>query len=344
MNNYELRQHLHDRKERWEIKQASLLDALGLIVPMAAPLVPAFLTATAIIAHYPILLGLQLGYVVAIAVVAGAVIELLGILSIETMFDMRTYNQKYQTDEAPYTYAVTAVGFYLVLVIGLVLLLKIWHNLALWSLAPLTVLGFVTSWVMVLRKQHGERVHQRQMAEADLVNRERNQAQHDQAITDLTTQLADLQRQHAELTAALATAHAQRLDSETRLSTALQSNQELTNQIAALARQLTASPAPTNRPVQRSAPPPSKPASTQRLTPDQCRAAIIAALSDPDHGHQQTFAQLVDRVGVSLNTVKAHCRTLSEQGQVDIDQNIVTLKPSVNLPVLTVVTNGYSHP
>lgn len=331
MNNYQLRQHLHDRKERWEIKQASWLDALGLIVPLAAPLVPAFLTATAIITYYPSLLGLQLGYVIAIAVVAGGVIELLGILSIETMFDMRTYNQKYQTDEAPFAYAVTAVAFYLVLVIGLVLLLKIWHELALWSLAPLTVLGFVTSWVMVLRKQHSERVHHREMADANLVNA--TVAERDHTIADLTTKLTVLQRQLAELTATLTTANANHLTTETSLSVAQQTICELRSQIADLTQR-----PPAQRPV-KPAPTPDTP---RRLTPDQCQAAIVAALSE--HDNQRTFAQLTDLVGVSLNTVKAHCRVLSDRGQVDIDQNVVTLKPVANLPTLTATTsNGYNH-
>lgn len=334
MNNYQLRQRLHERKERWEIMQASWLDALGLLVPLAAPLVPAFLTATAIITYYPTLLGLRIGYVIAIAVVAGGVIELLGILSIETMFDMRTYNQKYQTDEAPFAYAVTAVAFYLVLVIGLVLLLKIWHELALWSLAPLTVLGFITSWVMVLRKQHGERVHAREMTMADVVNRDI--AERDQTITELTTKLTALQRQLTELTASLDNANAQRLDSESRLSIAYQTINELHSRIAELTQPRPGKPV-SSQPVN----PNPTPGQPRRLTPDQCQAAILAALSE--HGNQLTFAQLTELVCVSLNTVKTHCRTLSDRGQVDINQNMVTLKVSSHLPTVNVYTNGQNH-
>lgn len=169
MNNFDLRQKLRNRKEALEIRQAFALDLLGLIVPLAAPLVPAYLTAAAIIEHYPSLLHIGKGWVIGMALIAGAVIEVLGILSIETMFDMRTFNATVQDgdEQAPFEWAAGAVAFYLVLVITLVLLLKIWSTLALWSLAPLTVLGFVTSWVMVLRKQHNERVWKRDAADAE---------------------------------------------------------------------------------------------------------------------------------------------------------------------------------
>lgn len=179
MNNIELRRALRERKENLQIRQAFWLDLLGLAVPLAAPLVPAYLTATAIIEHYPALLHIDKGWVIAMALIAGAVIEVLGILSIETMFDMRTFNATVQDgdEHAPFEAARAAVGFYLLLVIALVILLKIWPFLALWSLAPLTILGFITSWVMVLRKQHSERVFKAEMAHVEQSEIERLNAE-----------------------------------------------------------------------------------------------------------------------------------------------------------------------
>lgn len=179
MTNIDLRRNLRNRKEALEIRQAFVLDMLGLVVPLAAPLVPAYLTAAAIIEHYPGLLHIDLAWVIGMALIAGAVIEVLGILSIETMFDMRTFNATVQDgdERAPFGWAAFAVAFYLVLVITLVLLLKIWSGLALWSLAPLTVLGFITSWVMVLRKQHGERVWRHTAAQDEQAERDRLNAE-----------------------------------------------------------------------------------------------------------------------------------------------------------------------
>jgi hypothetical protein len=169
MNNIELRQQLRERKERWQIHQSGWFDAVGMIVPVAAPLVPALLTSTAIIEHYPKVINVNFWLIVAIALITGLVIEMLGVLSIETMFEMRAFNKTMNAGEepAPFGYAMWAVSFYLILVLSLVLLLKIWHDLALWSLAPLTMLGFVTSWVMVLRKQHSERVYLRDCVQAE---------------------------------------------------------------------------------------------------------------------------------------------------------------------------------
>ena len=199
MTNIELRRNLRERKEALEIRQAYVLDLLGLVVPMAAPLVPAYLTAAAIIEHYPGLLHIELGWVIGMALIAGAVIEVLGILSIETMFDMRTFNERVQaTDErAPFGWAAFAVAFYLVLVITLVLLLKIWSSLALWSLAPLTVLGFVTSWVMVLRKQHGERVWRHTAAHDEQAERERLNAEIERLNSVHAAQAERMNSEHA---------------------------------------------------------------------------------------------------------------------------------------------------
>lgn len=200
MTNIELRRNLRDRKEALEIRQAFVLDLLGLVVPLAAPLVPAYLTAAAIIEHYPGLLHIDLAWVIGMALIAGAVIEVLGILSIETMFDMRTFNERVQADgeRAPFGWAAFAVAFYLVLVITLVLLLKIWSSLALWSLAPLTVLGFVTSWVMVLRKQHSERVWRHTAAHDEQAERDRLNAEIERLNTVHAARIEQLNSEHAD--------------------------------------------------------------------------------------------------------------------------------------------------
>lgn len=192
MNNIELRRALRERKENLQIRQAFWLDLLGLAVPLAAPLVPAYLTATAIIEHYPALLHIDKGWVIAMALIAGAVIEVLGILSIETMFDMRTFNATVQDgdEHAPFEAARAAVGFYLLLVIALVILLKIWPFLALWSLAPLTILGFITSWVMVLRKQHSERVFKAEMSHVEQSEIERLNAEIERIVSVHQTALS----------------------------------------------------------------------------------------------------------------------------------------------------------
>lgn len=231
MNNIELRRHLRDRKEHWQIQQAHWLDLLGLVVPLAAPLVPAYLTTTAIIEHYPDLLHIDWWWVAGIGVIAGAVIEVLGILSIETMFDMRTYNATAQEDEekAPTEAAIIAVIFYLVLVIGLVLLLKIWSNLALWSLAPLTVLGFITSWVMVLRKQHAERVWKHEMSGTEQSEIEHLNAELErQSAVHLNAMNAELERHERQVA-----------EQAERLNIERAERQAMSDELAALREQYT---------------------------------------------------------------------------------------------------------
>jgi len=226
--NTELRHRLRERKTRWELLQASWIDALGLFVPLAAPLVPAFLTGAAIYTYYPTLLELDWRAVLVMAFIAGFVIELLGIISIETMFDMLSFKQTAKDGEelAPFKYAAVAVVFYLLLVISLVLLLKIWHNLALWSLAPLTVLGFITAWVMVLRKQHNARAYRREVEQSS-------------GSESGTTEQAELMRaEHEQRIAKMNSEHAQQL--QINLSDHVQSLEQLNAEHGRTIEQLTA--------------------------------------------------------------------------------------------------------
>lgn len=142
-------------------------------------------------------------------------------------------------------------------------------------------------------------------------------------------------RQPAHLRPKLDRAEAQRVDSEGRLAAAQQAIHELHGRLAELGRQ---GPGKEVRKVVKARP---EPVNLRRLTPEQCQAAIVAALAE--QGNQATFAQLVELVGVSLNTVKTHCRSLAEQGRVDIKQNVVTLKPTGQLPMVQTYVNGQNH-
>lgn len=330
MTNLELRMSLRERKQRWEIIQASWIDSLGMVVPMAAPLVPAFLTFTAILAHYPDLLNINWWWILLIAIVAAAVIELLGILSIETMFDMRTYNATLQADEesAPFEYAAAAVGFYLALVMSLVMLLKIWPAFALWSLAPLTVLGFVTSWVMVLRKQHSERVFNREEKKMKGVNEEI--AQRDTMLASLDVEIRTLRRTVSSLEIDLDNANIAKLEVE-RLAeglTKVLADKEieaklltveldgLRRQVDMLSKQQVIAPTGVSEPAK----PPQKTGSTQTR-----RIEILKVLTQTQQKADVNFTELGRTFGTSDTTIKKDLQWLIEN---EYWQNGDTWKPT----------------
>lgn len=158
----ELRSDLRERRERMELHRNAIIDIVSAYVPLLAPLVPALLTLAAIAEHYPVLLHIPTAAAVGIGIVAAAAVESLGVLSIETALAMWQWNQTAAADDrAPLWLAVTATAVYMVTVVGLVVLLKIFPALAVWSLLPLTALGAIASVIAVSRKQHSEREYAR---------------------------------------------------------------------------------------------------------------------------------------------------------------------------------------
>lgn len=158
-SNYELRKQKRDAIETLEIHRDTVIDFIAVWGPLCAPLVPAGLTAAAIIVSFPDLLGIKVWGAWAIAIVTVIALEVLGIVSVETWLDMRRYNAENTgaSEHAPVDQALSVVVIYAIVVLSLVFVLKIWHSAALYSLIPLTMLGLITSWTIVLRKQHNQR-------------------------------------------------------------------------------------------------------------------------------------------------------------------------------------------
>ena len=158
--NQELRKQKRDWIHKLEIHRDSAIDFVAVWGPLAAPLVPAGLTAAAIIVTFPDLLHIGLWGAIAIAVVTVIVLEVLGLVSVETWLNMKTFNAEHHDakEQAPEGQARAIVIIYALVVLALVFILKIWQGAALYSLIPLTLLGLITSWTVVLRKQHNDRV------------------------------------------------------------------------------------------------------------------------------------------------------------------------------------------
>ena len=158
--NQELRKQKRDWIHKLEIHRDSAIDFVAVWGPLAAPLVPAGLTAAAIIVTFPTLLHIGLWGAIAIAVVTVIVLEVLGLVSVETWLNMKTFNAEHHDakEQAPEGQARAIVIIYALVVLALVFILKIWQGAALYSLIPLTLLGLITSWTVVLRKQHNDRV------------------------------------------------------------------------------------------------------------------------------------------------------------------------------------------
>ncbi len=148
--------------------EITLTDAVARTVPWCSPLPTAYLTARATVRH--------LSWPNAMGLVAGLIIEGLGLASVATALELREYNatrRKYPAEwtaeqrrkskmkvdpPAPFALAVVLVGLYFVSVTALTVALDTTPRLAVYAplLFPLLSLGGVT--VLALRANHRRRL------------------------------------------------------------------------------------------------------------------------------------------------------------------------------------------
>lgn len=303
MTNDQLREAIRNRRDRRKMQQGEWFDVIGDVVPWAAPVVPAFLTGTAIYNDYPALLSMPQNVILVGAIVVGIVIEMLGVISIEAMFDMHTYNMsaKDTDDKAPFAYAAAAVIFYLAVVIVLVIFLKIWHSLALWSLAPLTFLGFIATWVAVLRRQHVERVSRHE------------------ALQESNSVMGKLQQQIQTLTQTLDTLRSELSDAVSGKRSAEAFAEGLRGRLAILEHDLVIAQAKAIAPVTVSTGV-SEPASDAKVddvgsvSPEVRRPEVLKLLTQTKAKSEVNFAEWGRTFGTSDTTIRNDLKWLIQQG------------------------------
>lgn len=131
--------------------EAMATDALAALGPWLAPIPSAALVARASQEHLRWSAGLGL--------VAGAIIEILGLTATSTALALWDYNEsKRKTDPtAPFPLAAALVGFY-VSTVGLTVFLDIAPNLACFAPVIFPTLALVGTVNLALRAQHKRRV------------------------------------------------------------------------------------------------------------------------------------------------------------------------------------------
>lgn len=147
------------QESRSRSAEALLTDFIAGCVPWLAPIPSAVLVANATMKH--------LGWSLPVAVVAGLVIEGLGLTSTSTALTLFDWNARRPKDEpkAPFWLAALMVAVYLVSTIGLTVVLDM--DVALVHIAPAVfpILALVGTINIALRSQHKHRLAR--IAEAD---------------------------------------------------------------------------------------------------------------------------------------------------------------------------------
>ncbi|MCP4535982.1 MAG: hypothetical protein GY832_02450 [Chloroflexi bacterium] len=131
--------------------EAMATDALAALGPWLAPIPSAALVARASQEHLHWSTGLGL--------VAGAIIEILGLTATSTALALWDYNESKRKSDppAPFPLAVALVGFYYASTVGLTVFLDITPNLARFAPVIFPTLALVGTVNLALRAQHKRR-------------------------------------------------------------------------------------------------------------------------------------------------------------------------------------------
>lgn len=132
--------------------EAAATDAVARVAPWASPLPTAYLTARATVEH--------LGWSDALGLVAGLIIESLGLAATATALMLWEYNRgKRKSDPvAPFVLAGVLVGMYFVSVVALTVVLDTAPALAMYAPLIFPVLSLAGVTVLALRADHRRRV------------------------------------------------------------------------------------------------------------------------------------------------------------------------------------------
>lgn len=191
MNNIELQEKLSNDLERIELQFMHMLGKSALFGLVALPLIPGLLTMISIGVNFPQLLHVPAwaGWIFGFFAMVG--IEVLGLFSIRLALRMRKYNHSaamYDLDKAPIGQGYTTAAAYLVTVMTLTVLLKIWPDFAVWSLIPLALMGGLADWVFALNGDHNEResaLRKRLLSEQELSDGADLKCQLDNALLEI---------------------------------------------------------------------------------------------------------------------------------------------------------------
>ena len=132
--------------------EQNLTDFVARVAPWLSPLPTAYLTATATVRH--------LAWPWSVGIVAGAIIECLGLAATSTALTLRAYNQtKRKSDpSAPFALALSLVGVYFASVTALTVVLDTLPGLAAFAPLVFPVMSLAGVSVLAIRSDHKRRL------------------------------------------------------------------------------------------------------------------------------------------------------------------------------------------
>lgn len=199
MNNKELKINKEEKLEILEIKFRYWMGIAEVFAPIFIQSIPAALTLVSIGVLFPALLHIDPWLAWSIAAFVAIGMELLGLVSVDVYFASKTFNQTRKEDEgkAPEGAALLVMMVYAVTALLIVVLLKMFPSLAIWSLIPLTLMSILIVSAVTMKKRLSELISVRENNYNEQINGQFNNEQK-MYIEQLNKKIEQLNIEHNE--------------------------------------------------------------------------------------------------------------------------------------------------
>lgn len=209
MNSLDLKKDTEEKLQLLEINFRYWMGIAEVFAPIFIQSIPAALTLVSIGILFPSLLHIDPWFAWGIAAFVAIGMELLGLVSVDVYFASKTFNQTRADDEgkAPEGAALLVMMVYAVTALLIVVFLKMFPTLAIWSLIPLTLMSILIVSAVTMKKRLSELISAREQKNpysvqtelhtiiAELQNRV---AQQEQVAQDKEKTIAELQKTVAQ--------------------------------------------------------------------------------------------------------------------------------------------------
>lgn len=199
MNAKDLKLDKTEKLKLLEIKFQYWMGIVEVFSPLFIQSIPAALTFVSIGTIFPNLLHIEAWLAWSIAAFVSLGIETLGLVSVDIYFAAKTFNQTRKEDEgkAPEGAALLVMLVYAVTALLIVVFLKMFPTLAIWSLIPLTLMSILIVSAVTMKKRLSELVSVREDEKNEQINEQVNSEQK-VYIEQLNKRIEQLINEHSE--------------------------------------------------------------------------------------------------------------------------------------------------
>ncbi len=199
MNAKDLKLDKTEKLKLLEIKFQYWMGIVEVFSPLFIQSIPAALTFVSIGTIFPNLLHIEAWLAWSIAAFVSLGIETLGLVTVDVFFASKTFNQTKKENEgkAPEGAALLVMLIYAVTALLIVVLLKMFPTLAIWSLIPLTLMSILIVSAVTMKKRLSELVSVREDEKNEQINEQVNSEQK-MYIEQLNKRIEQLVNEHSE--------------------------------------------------------------------------------------------------------------------------------------------------